>query len=36
LNATVRGGSGGVSYGFTMGKGSCHAKWEQVSYTSSI
>lgn len=36
LNATVRGGSGGVTYPFTMGSGSCHAKWEQVSYNASI
>jgi hypothetical protein len=32
LNVTVRGGSSGVTYPFTMGAGSCQATWEQVSY----
>lgn len=32
MNVTVRGGSGGVSIPFTMGAGTCQARWEVVSY----
>lgn len=32
LNYAVRGGSSGVTYGFTMGDGHCSAVWQQIAY----